>query len=130
MKWLRIAFGSFVGALIVNVLLWWFLLSLFGCQHSATVTPRIVEAPGASYDSGERNSGVIGFVNCGAARCVLVTERFRDRFNALVKIYGNRFVPPISKDYGVTDTGTNLFVMTKEAMEKSGLMHTWKASGQ
>ena len=123
-------FWVVMGTLIVNALLWVLILSIFGCAHTETVTPRVVESQGASYDAGERNSGIIGFVNCGEARCVLVTPHFRDRYNGLIATYGQRFVPPIGKDYGVTDTGTNLFLLTKEAMEKSGLMHTWRASGQ
>ncbi len=104
-------------------------LLISGCQHSATVTPRVVEGSGASWDAGERNSGIIGFVKCESGRCVAVTSSFRARYNQLILRYGSRFTPPIRKDYGVTDTGTNVFLLTKEAMQKSGQMHTWRNSG-
>lgn len=112
------------------------MLSL-GCQHSATVTPRIVESPGASFgESGERDSDIFGFVYFGGQRRAWVAGAFRDEYNDLIAKYGHRFTPPITKDYGVTPLvgetahGTNTFLITKKAMGFSGEMHAWKASGQ
>lgn len=86
---------------------------MVGCT---TVIPTRITSEGASFDGGERNSGLYGFTTnqTGTVQAVITTHA-RDRYNALVEKYGNKLVPPITIDYGVTDNKTNCY-MTLEAL--------------
>lgn len=95
-----------------------------GC--SSTVTPAPVESRQASFDQGEQNSGVLALVP-GAA---LITPRARDRYNALVAIYGREFLPPLVSDEGVTREADGNFRITNEALQKFILMNAWRRMGR
>ncbi len=98
-----------------------------GCKNSETVTPRIVRDSTASFDGSVQNSGLIGFDDAGNA---ILTPHARDRFNALVAVYGKRFAPPLTADYGITPTATNTFLITKEALVKFGQMNSMRKAGE
>ncbi len=95
-----------------------------GC--SSTVTPAPVESRQASFDQGEQNSGVLALVPGGA----LITPRARDRYNALVAIYGREFLPPLVADEGVTREADGNFRITNEALQKFILMNAWRRMGR
>lgn len=85
---------------------------LVGCT---TVIPPTVVSEGASFDNGLRNSGLIGFTTNSVGYVqVIVTPHARDRYNGLAEKYGNRIIPPVVANYGVTDNQTNCY-MTLES---------------
>ena len=55
----------------------------------------------------------------------LVDAAFRDRFNALISVYGNKkfadgapvFLPALRKDQGLTELGAGQWLMSFDAME-------------
>ena len=67
----------------------------------------------------------------------LVDDAFRDRYNALVAIYGKKklengapvFVPPIVKDSGLTPKGDNQWLMSNDAMENMVVLSDLKRRG-
>lgn len=107
------------------------LISAFSVQPlafvSCTVTPRTVTDPGASFDGNARTSGLIGYAADGSG---ILTPRARDRYNALIAEYGNRFAPPLTPDAGVSQTATNTYLLDAEHLVDFAVMNGWRKSGQ
>lgn len=67
----------------------------------------------------------------------LVDDAFRDRYNALIAVYGHKklengapvFLPPLEKDAGVRANGFGHWIMTREAMENMALLSDMKRRG-
>lgn len=105
-----------------------------GC--TSTVTPDVVQSEQASWDGAQRNSGVVrvdqelgGFV---------VTERFAQRYAALVAVYGDArdgltrlpyFTPALKAGHGISKRGDE-WVMTPEAMAAFLKMNAWRKAGR
>lgn len=65
----------------------------------------------------------------------LVDEAFRDRYNGLIEVYGDKkldngapvFVPSLKKDDGLVKKGKGQWLMSKQAMENmvvlNGMLH-------
>jgi hypothetical protein len=98
-----------------------------GCV--STVTPVQVVSTGASFDNGERNSGFIGWTTNSSVTYGIISQHARDRYNSLIDIYGNKIIPPIKKDYGITDNKTNCLI-TLEALSNFAKMNRWRKNGQ
>lgn len=90
-----------------------------GCT---TVTPRLVTSPTASWDGTNQNSGFIGWSSTSG----IITPHARDRYNSLIDIYGKRFAPPLSFDYGIKPTTTNTFIISPEALTDFIQMNRWR----
>lgn len=100
------------------------VLYFTGC--SSTVTPPPVVASEASFgDDGKQNSGFIRFVEGGA----LIDAGARDRYNALVKLYGGEWLPEIEKDHGIRPLATAYFI-SNDALQKFLVMSDWKKMGR
>ncbi len=69
-----------------------------------TVTPPPLQSSVVSFDGDQANSGFIGFGPDGAA---YITSHARDRYNGLIVLYGQRFIPPLRSDAGVQPGQTN-----------------------
>lgn len=93
------------------------------CRHP--IIPDPLNMPGASWDGNNRNSGFLGWYtnNTGIIYGVL-TPRARERYNGLIDEYGNRFIPPLKKDYGIINNTTNFFI-TSEALYDFIKMNRW-----
>jgi hypothetical protein len=107
-------------ALLTLLAALWLLALASGCT---TVTPRTVTSPVASWDGTNQNSGFIGWTADG---CGILTPHGRDRYNALVEIYGKKLAPAIMPDYGITATDGKSFIITPEALGKYREMHDWR----
>lgn len=70
------------------------LVLLVGC----TITPAKTKATQASYDGTNQNSGFLGFTNGYG----VITPHARDRYNALIAVYGSRFTPALTHDAGLS----------------------------
>lgn len=105
------------------------IISIFGlissgCGCTTTVIPKTVESSIPSWDGTNQNSGFIGFEgNSGK-----ITLLARDRYNALIAIYGKRFVPPLTPDYGTQSHIDGNFIITAEALSKFIQMNRWHKS--
>lgn len=105
----------------------------FGCAN--TVTPKIVQSSQASWDSGEQTSGIIRVETIGTTKFFHVTPHFRDRYNALVDIYGFRFQPPLTHDKGISPyffdppPGQD-YTIDAEHMADFLRMNRWKKQGE
>lgn len=89
---------------------------LAGC----TVTPDRVRATVPSFDGGAHNSGVIASLPNGQFS---VTAHWRDRFNALVTVYGANFLPHITADFGITAAANGTYIATAQAVADFGKMN-------
>ena len=67
-----------------------------GCT---TVTPKAVNAAGASFDGNLPTSGILEDLPNGDRR---ITPHVKARYAALVAIYGKTYLPPLKPDEGVT----------------------------
>lgn len=92
------------------------MAALAGC----TVSPDQVHARVASFDGGAQNSGVIAALPGGQFS---VTAHWRDRFNALVTVYGANFVPHITADFGITAAANGTYIATAQAVADFGKMN-------
>ena len=95
-KYPRAVAGVLLAACLAFVL--GIALVLSGC--ASTVAPDTVQAAQASFDGGEKTSGILSAVKGG----FVVTAHFRDRYNALVATYGESFAPALKPDAGITLT--------------------------
>jgi hypothetical protein len=77
---------------------WLLAAALYFSGCSSTVTPEAVAAREAGWgDNGQQNSGFLQFVTGGA----LIDESARARYNALIELYGDSFLPALKKDQGL-----------------------------
>lgn len=102
------------------------LLAAGAC--TSTITPDRVTSEAASFDGNEQNSGVIAATPAG----YIVTPHFVARYNALAKIYGDRFQPALLPDAGVTALLSNppQLVIDREHMVKFLEMNAWNKMGK
>ena len=91
-----------------------------GCT---TVTPKIVESPGASWDGTNQNNGFLGWTTNGCGR---LTPHARARYNGLIEVYGQKFLPPLTADYGITPGDAGEFIFTPEALADFVRMNRWR----
>lgn len=121
--------------IVVTVVLGAVALCFIGC--SSTVVPAPIEAAQASYDEGEANSGILALVDGGA----LITARARERYNALVLLYGGEFLPALTLDHGIRPATaaeastvnrppSTVSVISNEALQKFALLNAWRRMGR
>lgn len=103
-----------------------YVLCIGLCACTSTVAPGTAKSSQASFDQGQQNSGVIAEL---PDRSLVVTTHLRDRYNALVIIYGAAFQPALVADQGLQSTATNTFVMSSEAFEHFASMNRWRKQG-
>ena len=105
------------------------LVSIFGlissgCGCTTTVIPQTVESSIPSWDGTNQSSGFIAFEGNSAK----ITPFARDRYNALIAIYGKRFFPPLTPDYGMQSHIDGNYIITPEALSKFIQMNRWSKS--
>lgn len=101
-------------------------LSLFqGC--TTTITPDPVVSSQPSFDNGEQNSGFLKFNEDGSG---VITPHARDRYNALINIYGTSFLIPITKDAGLIRQEDGTYIIIAESLVKFATMNRWYKSGR
>lgn len=110
-------------ALLVVIWLALAVWILTGC--TLTVHPDRVETTEASYDGNVQNSGIVMSTENG----FLVTDHFRDRYNALIETYGRDFAPPLKKDAGMSRVGEDRWLLTKQRWVDFDLMNSWRKAG-
>ena len=106
-------------ALLIGAWLW----LLLGCV--ATTVPQPVEARQASFDDNVQNSGII----LSTATGFVVTGHFRERYNAMIAVYGGDFAPPLKPDAGIGPMGDDRWLISKQAMVSFIEMNTWRRAG-
>lgn len=72
--------------------------ALLICGCAKTIIPKPVVEQQASWDGNEQNSGFLGFTADGHG---ILTGHARDRYNALIDLYGKDFHPPLEHDAGI-----------------------------
>lgn len=98
---------------------------LAGCS---TVVPTPAPTPNMpSWDGGALNSGIIAVQPSGE---FLVTAHLRARYNGLIAVYGNRFIPALQEDAGCVSVDGATWRMTPEAMSNFATMCQWKRMGR
>ena len=111
------------------ILLFCGLIVFSGCV--GTVVPTQVVSNGASFDNqGNRTSGFYGFYTNESTKVVygVIAPEAKDRYNTLIESYGKKVVPPIEKDFGITDNKTNCLI-TLPALSDFATMNRWFKSG-
>jgi hypothetical protein len=111
---------NFLLALSVAVL-------LVGGGCTSTVTPNNVTTHETGFSGNEANGGFVGFAPDGQG---IITERAKTKYNALIEIYGKEFLPPISKDFGLTTYTNGTSLITGEALSNFMLMNQWYKNGK
>jgi hypothetical protein len=121
----QIHLKRFAVALLSSLLL---LSVVVGCSTLSTqptiIQPISAETETPSYDGAERNSGILSDAEGG----FIVTPHFRDRYNALIRGYGNRFSHPLKKDDGVNRRG-DVYFIDNQHMVYFLTMNQWFKSG-
>jgi hypothetical protein len=114
--------AGWVFLVVLGVLLAVGVDGLAGCK---TVTPDRVASTGASYDGAEANSGILS-LEPGGAR---VTPHLRDRYNALVELYGKRFTPPVRRHEGFVRQPDGTYLIDNQTLERFLTMAEWRRAG-
>ena len=95
-----------------------FCLALSSC---GTVAPDRVTSAAASFDGNEQNSGIIS----ANANGYVVTNHFRDRYNALVSTYGRDFTVPIKPDSGLHRITDETWLIDRQHLVQFLEMQAW-----
>ena len=95
------------------------------CSCVQTIAPAPVVSQEASWDGSEKNSGFLGWTTNSGVVYGMLTPHAKDRYNGLIDIYGNKFIPPIKKNYGIIDNFTNSWI-TLEGLQDFAKMNRWK----
>lgn len=98
-----------------------------GCL--STIVPPHAVSEGPSYDGGDRNSGFVGWCTNMTVYGV-ITSHARDRYNILINIYKNKFIPPLSFDSGIVPYTNNTYLINKEGLSNFMLMNQWHKDGR
>lgn len=110
---------------LTTVLLTFSLAALSSGCGCTTVIPKTVTSSQPSWDGTNQNSGFIRFEgNSG-----VITSNARVRYNGLIEIYGKKFVPPITTDFGVWPDKDGNYIITPQALTKFIEMNRWRKSG-
>ena len=96
-------------------------LCLGGC---APIQPAEVQAGEPSWDGATQNSGLVRDVNTA----MTVTTHWRDRYNAMIAIYGAQFAPAMTKDAGITVGKDGTVSANHFARVRFYVMNTWRTS--
>jgi len=121
-NWLISGIGAVLISLAVFIALTISLVVTSGC--TSTVTPRTVLSSQASWDGTNQNSGFIGFEGSAG----IITPHARDRYNALLEIYGKKFNPPVTFDYGVWPYAGGNYIISPQALTYFTQMNRWRKS--
>jgi hypothetical protein len=92
------------------------------CTSTVIREPIVASQP--SWAGNSQNSGVLSVDDSGA----IVTDGFVERYNALVRVYGNRFTPPVAEYDGITLDG-GWWRIDNEHLVKMWQMNQWRKSG-
>lgn len=105
----------------------WLVVVAVNAVVSCTIIPRTVRSREASFDGTNQNSGFVGWTADGKG---VLTARARARYNELVRLYGERFLPAIGSDYGIErhQTAPEQWTITPEALVKFQTMTRWHKS--
>jgi hypothetical protein len=78
-----------------------------------------------SFDQGGRNSGIISEYEGG----FIVTPHFRDRYNGMIKTYGDKFTPSLKKDKGISPRRDGNYFIDQQHMVYFLDMNAWRKAG-
>lgn len=109
-------------ALLVLMALTGLLLLALTINGCGTVAPKPVKAS-ASWDGTNQNSGFIGWA---AGGCGVLTPHAYERYNSLIKVYGDRFHPPLTEGRGVIGYTNGTYLFTPEAISDFAAMNRWR----
>ena len=100
------------------------LVALIATGCATTIVPRPVVDQQASFDGNEANSGFLRFNADGSG---VITSRARERYNALIARYGDRFTVPLKPDAGLKPIpGTGTWEIAAEYLVKFATMNRWR----
>lgn len=86
----------------VNIFLFLSIFGLSSCTNWTNPTYDYIESDQISYDeNGKQTAGVLQIIDDNT---ILVTEHFVNRYNSLISIYGEQFVPVVKKNDGVKES--------------------------
>lgn len=111
-----------IKTLILSVIIVFCSVTYSGC---ATVKRELVVATQPSWDGTNQNSGFIGFTNGNYG---IITSNLVERQKLLIKKYGDKFLPPIKENDGLTAIPP-YFTISPEALERLIRMNRWHKTG-
>lgn len=96
-------------------------LLVLSLATGCTVAPKPVDSHLPSFDGNAMNSGVLSVGPAG----YVITLGARDRYLALVAIYGSRFKPALTGSEGIAANVDNTFTIDRQHMVDFVQMSTW-----
>lgn len=112
-----------LAVVVVVILAGLLAVASVGCS---TVVPRAVNEPvQPSFDGNEQNSGIVASTESG----FIVTAYFRDRYNALVAVYGKDFTVPLKRDAGLAKLSPTEWLIDRQHLVQFLDMAAWQRSG-
>lgn len=80
------------------------LIGVYGCLSTTNKTPDIIDGESISYDEYGGQTG--GLVDIEDGKYFIITKKTVDLYNALIDKYGDRIIPPLKKNDGITECAT------------------------
>lgn len=112
----------FIAAILLAVAL------AIGAGCASTVRPNLPHDTQASFDGTNQNSGFIGFAENHSG---IITAHARDRYNALIFLYGSQFKPALKSDDGVTAVvPAGLYLIDPQHLVYFATMNRWHKEGK
>ena len=96
-----------------------------GCVN--TVTPNKVETHQTAFSGNSTNGGFVGFTADGFG---ILTSGKTAEYNALIEIYGKKFLPPIHENFGITAFTNGTYLITREGLSDFVQMKQWYKDGK
>lgn len=105
---------------------------------TSTVVPKTNVATRPSLDPQDTvkaTSSILDFWKNDKGEAIgrIVTPHYKERYNALVDLYGDQFTPALKKDEGFTPLeykGAPAFGVNKATHSKFGVLLKWKRNGR
>lgn len=81
---------------------------------------KIIQDSEPSFDNNEQNSGIIDFI---PEKGWIITQNAANRYNILIKKYGQELSPPISENFGLSKGDDNFFILNQQGMINFALLN-------
>jgi len=115
--------------LICGILAVMLAVMLTAAQQGCTIAPREVVVPGqASFSGTSQNSGMLGLEPVSGSE--IISGGARSNYNALVGVYGAKYLPPLRPDDGITGFTNGTYLLDKSHLFAYLQMCVWHRNGR
>lgn len=110
--------------ILIGLMMWIFV----ACGGGCTIAPRQIVYAKPSFDENNvANSGMLGMAAGGSE---IIRASVRSNYNALITIYGTRYLPALRADDGITAYTNGTYLMDRTHLTGYLEMCVWKRNNK